>query len=243
MPRCGSERARLGWRWAPVRDSPVRFHLMPAAAAANWDAAFTVECFKLEALAAKAARRQLELDQVREVPLVHVASDLALAAAHAGNLFMLCLRQFAFPHNALMLFACTLDAIFKLPPIVRKLLGHGVGPARHIATDCGPDVHGLTNLEFMRRHWTSHVWPAHRAVVPQLEFLMYARPSRARRLGPRLHCALLTACRDREDPLRNWARVGVLINFCYLQTVASHDMYPCMNKADSKKNIELLPDA
>jgi hypothetical protein len=37
----------------------------------------------------------------------------------------------------------------------------------------------------MRRHRTSHVWPAHRAVVPQLEFLMYARPSRARRLSLR----------------------------------------------------------
>jgi len=61
---------------------------------------------------------------------------------------------------------------------IRLLLGHGVGPARYIATDRRPDVHGLTNLEFMRRHRTSHVWPAHRAVVPQLEFLMYGRPSR-----------------------------------------------------------------
>jgi len=100
---------------------------------------------------------------MREVPLIHVAGDLALAAAHAGSPFMLCLRQFAFPHNALMLFACTLDAIFELAPIVRELLGHRIGPARHIATDCRPDVHGLTNLEFMRGHRTSHVWPAHRA--------------------------------------------------------------------------------
>jgi hypothetical protein len=68
---------------------------------------------------------------------------------------MLCLRQFAFPHNTLVRFACTLDAIFELPPIVRKLLGHNVGPARHIATDCAPDVHGLSNLEFVRRHRTS----------------------------------------------------------------------------------------
>ena len=81
---------------------------------------------------------------MREVPLIHVAGDLALAAAHAGSPFMLCLRQFAFPHNALMLFACTLDAIFELAPIVRELLGHRIGPARHIATDCRPDVHGLT---------------------------------------------------------------------------------------------------
>jgi hypothetical protein len=70
----------------------------------------------------------------------------------SGGPLMLCLRQFAFPHDALMLFACTLDAIFKLAPIVRELLGHGVSPARHIATDCRPDVHGLTNLKFMRRH-------------------------------------------------------------------------------------------
>jgi hypothetical protein len=40
----------------------------------------------------------LELDQVREVPLVHVANDLAIAAAHAGSPFILCRRQFAFPH-------------------------------------------------------------------------------------------------------------------------------------------------
>src|SRR5262249_60804442 len=71
---------------------------------------------------------------------------------HAGSPFMLCLRQFAFSHNALMLFVCTLDAIFELAPIVRELLGHYIGPARHIATDCRPDVHGLTNPEFMRGH-------------------------------------------------------------------------------------------
>src|SRR6516162_6625086 len=59
----------------------------------------------------------------------------------------------------------SLDAIFELAPIVRELLGHRIGPARHIATDCRPDVHGLTNLEFMRGHRTSHVWPAHRAVA------------------------------------------------------------------------------
>jgi hypothetical protein len=73
---------------------------------------------------------------------------------------MLCLCQFVFSHNTLVLFACTLDAIFELPPIVRKLLGHSVGPARHIATDCAPDVHGLSNLEFMRRHRDIHVGPA-----------------------------------------------------------------------------------
>src|SRR6266581_8949880 len=63
-----------------------------------------------------------------------------------------CLRQFAFPHNTLMLFVCTLDAIFELAPIVRELFGHFVDPARHIATDRGPDDHALTDVEFMREH-------------------------------------------------------------------------------------------
>ena len=58
-------------------------HLMPAAATANRNAALTVEGIKLEVLAAEAAGRQLELDEVRELPLVHVPGDFALAAAHA----------------------------------------------------------------------------------------------------------------------------------------------------------------
>src|SRR5262249_53551623 len=55
---------------------------MPAAAAANWDAALTMEGIKLEALAAEATWWQLKLDDVREVPLIHVPSDLELAAGH-----------------------------------------------------------------------------------------------------------------------------------------------------------------
>src|SRR5262249_59479728 len=55
---------------------------MPAAAAANWDAALTMEGIKLEALAAEATWWQLELDDVREVPLIHVPSNLELAAGH-----------------------------------------------------------------------------------------------------------------------------------------------------------------
>ena len=85
-------------------------------------------------------------------PLRHQAGNEMHVAAQAGNPFMLCLRQFAFPHNTLMLFVCTLDAIFKLAPIVRELLGHYIGPARHIAIDCRPDVHGLPNPELMRGH-------------------------------------------------------------------------------------------
>src|SRR5215471_4922461 len=65
---------------------------------------------------------------------------------------MLCLRQFAFSHNTLMLFVCTFDAIFELAPIVRELFGHFVDPAWHIATDCGHEGHALTDMEFMRGH-------------------------------------------------------------------------------------------
>ena len=99
--------------------------------------------------ATEAASRKRKLNHMREVPLIHQAGDLDLAAGHAGGPFTLCLRQFAFPHNTFMFFICTLDAIFELLPIVRELLGNCVGPARHIAIDCRPDVHGLTNLEFM----------------------------------------------------------------------------------------------
>src|SRR5260370_41943848 len=62
------------------------------------------------------------------------------------------LNQFAFPRNALMLFICTFDAIFELAPIVRELFGHFVDPAWHIATDCGPEGHALTDMEFMRHY-------------------------------------------------------------------------------------------
>jgi hypothetical protein len=62
---------------------------------------------------------------------------------------VLCLRQFAFPRNALMLFVCTFDAVFELAPIVRELFGHFVDPAWHIATDCRPEGHAPTDVEFM----------------------------------------------------------------------------------------------
>src|SRR5215471_11449084 len=58
-------------------------HLMPAAATANRNAALTVEGIKLEVLAAETAGRQLELDEVRGLPLIQVPGDFALAAAHA----------------------------------------------------------------------------------------------------------------------------------------------------------------
>src|SRR5262245_29425134 len=51
-----------------------------------------------------------------------------------------------------MLFICTFNAIFELAPIVGELFGHFVNPAWHIATDCGPEDHALTDMEFMRHH-------------------------------------------------------------------------------------------
>src|SRR6266487_6399818 len=45
--------------------------LMPAAATANRNAVLTVEGIKLEVLAGQAAGRQLKLDEVREIPLIH----------------------------------------------------------------------------------------------------------------------------------------------------------------------------
>jgi hypothetical protein len=97
---------------------------------------------------AAAARAQLGA----ESPARSLPSDLALAMAHAGSLFMLCLPQFAFPRNALMLFVCTFDVIFELTPIVRELFGHFVCPAWHIPTDCRRKVYDLTNLKFVRGH-------------------------------------------------------------------------------------------
>jgi hypothetical protein len=62
------------------------------------------------------------------------------------------LNQFAFSRNALMLFICAFNAISELAPIVGELFGHFVNPAWHIATDCGPEDHALTDMEFMRHH-------------------------------------------------------------------------------------------
>jgi hypothetical protein len=59
------------------------------------------------------------------------------------------LGQFAFSRDALMVFVRTLDAIFELAAIVRELLGHFVGPARHIATERRLDHHGLTDMKFV----------------------------------------------------------------------------------------------
>jgi hypothetical protein len=48
-----------------------------------------------------------------------------------------------------MLLAGTLDPILELSPIVRELLGHLVGSARHVAAYDRPEIHDLTDVEFM----------------------------------------------------------------------------------------------
>jgi len=45
--------------------------LMSAAATANRNAVLTVEGIKLKILAGETAGRQLKLDEVREIPLIH----------------------------------------------------------------------------------------------------------------------------------------------------------------------------
>jgi hypothetical protein len=48
-----------------------------------------------------------------------------------------------------MFLAGTLDAIRELSPIVRELLGHLVGSARHVAAYDRPEIYDLTDVEFM----------------------------------------------------------------------------------------------
>jgi hypothetical protein len=83
------------------------------------------------------------------------------------------LRQFAFPHNALMLFVCALDAIFELPSVVRQLFGHFIGSPRHIATDCRLEHYALTDMEFMRRRGHSDLYTESRS-----RRLMQSAPTR-----------------------------------------------------------------
>ena len=57
--------------------------------------------------------------------------------------------EVAFPDDTLVFFSGTLDAIFELASIVRKLFGHLVGSARHVTTYDGPEVYDLTDLELV----------------------------------------------------------------------------------------------
>jgi hypothetical protein len=59
--------------------------LVSTPAAADWDASFTVECINLKENTAKASRRKCEFDQMREVPFIRKADDLALATSHLAQ--------------------------------------------------------------------------------------------------------------------------------------------------------------
>ena len=59
--------------------------LVSTPAAANWDAAFTVERINLQQNIAKAFRRKCEFDHMRKVPFVPKADDLALAMSHPAQ--------------------------------------------------------------------------------------------------------------------------------------------------------------
>jgi hypothetical protein len=61
----------------------LSFGLAPTSA--DRDAAFTVERFKLVTPIAEVPWRQLQLDKVREVPLIHMSSDLGLTTAHPAQ--------------------------------------------------------------------------------------------------------------------------------------------------------------
>jgi hypothetical protein len=58
------------------------FDLVSTPAAADRDASFTMERINLLENTAKASRRKCEFDQIREVPFVRKADDLALATSH-----------------------------------------------------------------------------------------------------------------------------------------------------------------
>jgi hypothetical protein len=67
--------------------------------------------------------------------MVASCTGLPVSALEDAASVDLCPGQFAFPRNALMLFVCTFDVIFELPPIVRELFGQLVDSPSHIATD------------------------------------------------------------------------------------------------------------
>src|SRR5262249_20387577 len=59
--------------------------LISTPAAADRDASFTMERINLLENTAKASRRKCEVDQIREVPFVPKADDLALATSHLAQ--------------------------------------------------------------------------------------------------------------------------------------------------------------
>ena len=60
-------------------------HIVSTPASADRDASFTMERINLLENTAKASRRKCEFDQIREVPFVRKAGDLALATSHLAQ--------------------------------------------------------------------------------------------------------------------------------------------------------------
>jgi hypothetical protein len=59
--------------------------LVPTPAASDWDAPFTVKGVELQENAAEASWRKYGFDQMRKVPFVTKADDLALATSHLAQ--------------------------------------------------------------------------------------------------------------------------------------------------------------
>ena len=72
------------WRCLGSRNIGL-FGLVPTPAAPDWDASFTVKRINLQDNAAKGSRRKCEFYQMRKVPFVHKADDLALATSHLAQ--------------------------------------------------------------------------------------------------------------------------------------------------------------
>src|SRR5262249_27347840 len=79
-----AERLRSGGVWEAESNIDL-LDLVPTSAAADWDASFTVECIHLQENTAKASQRKCEFDQMREVPFVPEADDLAPATSHLAQ--------------------------------------------------------------------------------------------------------------------------------------------------------------
>ena len=70
--------------------------LVSTPAAANWDAAFTVERINLQQNIAKAFRRKCEFDHMREVPFVRMPDEFAFARSHLAPILLSFLLRFFF---------------------------------------------------------------------------------------------------------------------------------------------------
>src|SRR5262249_3473183 len=100
------------WRHRGSRSDGQLLPLVTAAATADRDASFVVECIKLQGPVAEAPWWQLELNDVREVPLVHVSSDFELAAGHLSPFFL----RLALDRLRCRLFLLLFLSLSRLPP-------------------------------------------------------------------------------------------------------------------------------